>query len=261
MTRPSALEQFDRIWREVKANPVVFLDYDGTLTPIVERPEAAVLAEETRAVLRLLAQRSPVAVVSGRDLADVRKRVGIPGINYAGSHGFDIAGPSGEHVHGQALAAAPQLRAAAEDLARDTARVAGVQLERKRFSLAIHYRRASEADVPAVETAVDRARARHPGLRKTHGKKVFQLQPDVAWDKGRAVLWLLGALGLENENVRPIYIGDDVTDEDAFRALAGRGISIAVQEAPGETAARFALRDSHEVREFLARLARSLPER
>lgn len=261
MTRPSALEQFDRIWREVKANPVVFLDYDGTLTPIVERPEAAVLAEETRAVLRLLAQRSPVAVVSGRDLADVRQRVGIPGIYYAGSHGFDIAGPSGEHVHGQALAAAPQLRAAAEELARETARVAGVQLERKRFSLAVHYRRAREADVPAVETAVDRARARHPGLRKTHGKKVFQLQPDVAWDKGRAVLWVLGALGLENENVRPIYIGDDVTDEDAFRALAGRGISIAVQEAPGETAAQLTLRDPDEVREFLARLARSLPER
>lgn len=231
----------------------LFLDYDGTLTPIVERPEDALLADETRAVLRRLAQRHAVAIVSGRDLEDVRQRVGIEGLHYAGSHGFDIAGPRGSHAHEAARAAAPQLAAAAADVERATARLPGVQLERKRFTLAVHYRRAHEADVPAVREAVARAQARHPALRVTSGKKVFELRPDVHWDKGRAVLWLIETLGLQD--ALPVYIGDDVTDEDAFRALAGRGVGIAVHDAPQTTAAQYTLRDPDEVRALLAGLA------
>jgi trehalose-phosphatase len=231
----------------------VFLDYDGTLTPIVERPEDAVLDAGTRDALRRLAARHTVAVVSGRDLADVRARVGIEGIHYAGSHGFDIAGPRGSHVHEAARASAPLLAAAADELERDCAQLAGVQVERKRFALAVHFRRARAADVPAVEAAVDRALARHAGLRKTGGKKIFELRPDVDWDKGRAVLWLIAELGLEA--ALPVYIGDDLTDEDAFRALAGRGLGIAVQETPQPTAAAYTLRDPGEVRTLLAGLA------
>jgi trehalose-phosphatase len=231
----------------------LFLDYDGTLTPIVERPEDAVLAEETRAVLRRLAGRHAVAVVSGRDLEDVRARVAVEGITYAGCHGFEIAGPRGNRVHAAAAAAAPQLAAAADQVARDTHELPGVQLERKRFTLAVHYRRAREADVPAVRDALARAQARHPALRVTSGKKVLELQPDVDWDKGRAVLWLIETLGLED--ALPVYIGDDVTDEDAFRALAGRGVGIAVQDAPRPTAARYSLPGPEAVRELLSGLA------
>jgi trehalose 6-phosphate phosphatase len=231
----------------------LFLDYDGTLTPIVERPEDAVLAPETRAVLRRLAQRHAVAIVSGRDLRDVRERVGIDGLHYAGSHGFDIAGPRGNHVHEAARAAAPLLAAAADELARELERLPGVQLERKRFAIAVHFRRARESDAAPVEAAVDRALARHPGLRKTGGKKIFELRPDVDWDKGRAVLWLLQTLGLPD--ALPVYVGDDETDEDAFRALAGRGIGIAVQDPPQPSAAQYALRDPAEVRALLAGLA------
>jgi trehalose 6-phosphate phosphatase len=231
----------------------LFLDYDGTLTPIVERPEDAVLAPQTRAVLRRLAARHAVAIVSGRDLQDVRDRVGIDGLCYAGSHGFDIAGPRGAHQHDAARAAAPQLAAAAGELERDTGQIAGVQIERKRFAIAVHFRRARDEDRAAVERVVDRALARHAGLRKTGGKKIFELRPDVDWDKGRAVLWLIGALGLGD--ALPVYIGDDLTDEDAFRALAGRGIGIAVQETPQPTAAQYTLRDPEEVRALLAGLA------
>jgi trehalose-phosphatase len=231
----------------------LFLDYDGTLTPIVERPEDAVLAEETRAVLRRLAGRHAVAVVSGRDLEDVRARVAVEGITYAGCHGFEIAGPRGNRVHGAAAAAAPQLAAAADQVAHEVKGLPGVQLERKRFTLAVHYRRARDADVPAVRDAVARAQARHPALRVTSGKKVLELQPDVDWDKGRAVLWLIETLGLQD--ALAVYIGDDVTDEDAFRALAHRGVGIAVQEAPQPTAAQYTLRDPDEVRALLAGLA------
>lgn len=231
----------------------VFLDYDGTLTPIVERPEDAVLAADTRSVLRALAQRHPVSIVSGRDLADVRARVAVDGLHYAGSHGFDIAGPRGNRVHEAALQAAPQLAAAAVEIERNTAQLAGVQVERKRFAVAVHFRRARAADAPAVEAAVDRVLARHAGLRKTGGKMIFELRPDVDWDKGRAVLWLIEALDLRD--ALPVYIGDDVTDEDAFRALAGRGLGIVVQDAPRASAAQYVLPDPAAVREFLRNLA------
>lgn len=231
----------------------LFLDYDGTLTPIVERPEDAVLDDGTRAVLRRLAGRHAVAIVSGRDLEDVRARVGLDDIEYAGCHGFEIAGPRGNRVHAAAAAAAPQLGAAADMVAHDTRGVAGVQLERKRFSVAVHYRRAPESARHAVHEAVLRAQARHPALRVTEGKKVYELQPDVDWDKGRAVLWLIETLGLQD--ALPVYIGDDATDEDAFRALAGRGVGIAVQEAPRPTAASYSLSGPAEVRALLAALA------
>lgn len=237
----------------------VFLDYDGTLTPIVERPEDAVLAETTLRVLRSLARRCALAVVSGRDLADVRERVGLPGIFYAGSHGYDIEGPQVRHQHPRAQAAVPALQRAAEELAGETAGMGGVELERKRFALAVHYRRTPRDQLPALGAAVARTLARHEELRMTRGKKVFDLQPDIGWNKGRAVLWLLRALHLHGADVLPLYVGDDVTDEDAFRALRHRGIGIAVHEAPRRTAARFALRDPEQVRAFLAGLSRALP--
>jgi len=238
----------------------VFLDYDGTLTPIVERPEAAVLSEDTRAVLRSLARRCPLAVVSGRDLADVRTRVGIADLYYAGSHGFDIEGPGVRHEHPLAREGAAKLRDAADEIAHETLGIAGVQLEPKRFALAVHYRRVSEGDVAAVRGAVEHALARHPGLRLSEGKKVLDLQPDIPWDKGRAVLWLLQALQLDQEGVMPLYIGDDLTDEDAFRALAQRGIGIAVQEEHRRSAARFTLRNPAEVQIFLALLSRTIEQ-
>jgi len=231
----------------------LFLDYDGTLTPIVEDPEDAVLADEARGVLRRLAARHPVAIVSGRDLEDVRARVGIESLTYAGCHGFEIAGPLASRVHGAAAAAAAQLAEAADLVAHDTRGLPGVQLERKRFTLAVHYRRVPEDKVKVVREAVARAQARHPALRVTSGKKVFELQPDVDWDKGHAVLWLIETLKLED--ALPVYIGDDVTDEDAFRALARRGVGIAVQEAPRPTAAAYSLTGPAEVLELLGALA------
>jgi alpha,alpha-trehalase len=235
----------------------LFLDYDGTLTPIVRRPEDAVLGAPARAVLRALARRLPLAVISGRDLADVRARVGVPGVYYAGSHGFDIEGPGVRHRHPLARAAVAPLRAAAREITRDTAGIAGAQLEPKRFALAVHYRRVAGSNVPAVRAAVERARRRHPQLRLAGGKKVLELLPGLDWDKGRAVLWLLRALRLDRGDVLPLYIGDDLTDEDAFRALAGRGLGIVVQRARRRTAARFALRDPRAVRAFLAGLRRA----
>jgi len=263
---PSALGDLPRLAAELAGRrPALFLDYDGTLTPIVERPEAALLPPETREVLRRLAARAPVVVVSGRGREDVAGLVGLPELTYAGSHGFDIEGPAvrgsdGPLAFRPAEAAEPAVRAVTEALERELAAVPGAQVEPKRYTVAVHYRRVPAERVAEMEAAVDRQLAAHPELEKTHGKKVWELRPAVDWDKGRAVLWLLDALGLDRPDVVPVYVGDDVTDEDAFRALAGRpggGIGILVAEEPRETAARYRLRDPGEVRSFLDHAARA----
>ena len=127
-------------------------------------------------------------------------------------------------------------------------------IEEKTTALAVHYRLVADADVPVVEAAVDAVLERHPDLRKTGGKKIFELRPREDWHKGKAILWLLDALGLGGDDVTPIYLGDDETDEDAFVALKGRGIGIHVSEPPQPTAADYGLRDPDEVHAFLEAL-------
>lgn len=236
--------------------PAVFLDYDGTLTPIVDRPELAVLSEDMRTVVRGLAERCPVAIVSGRDRADVERLVGLDGLVYAGSHGFDIAGPGGlRKEHERAAEFLPALDRAEERLWREVAGIDGVLVERKKFAIAVHYRLVAEPEVARVERAVAAVAAEVPDLRRTAAKKVFALRPRVDWDKGRAVLWLLTALGLDGEDVLPLYLGDDDTDEDAFAALEGRGLGILVSDAGHTTAAEYVLADTQEVGRFLGDLA------
>ena len=247
-----ALEHRDEIGRRLDGRrPAVFLDYDGTLSPIAPRPELATLPEETREVIRRLAQRHPVAILSGRGREDVTSMVGLDGLSYAGSHGYDIAGPGFRHEVGEGIP--EKIESAAAALRRELEGTEGVLIEPKRFAISIHFRLAREEDLPRIERIVDEIAARHPGLRKTHGKKLFELRPDLDWDKGQALLWMLDAFGLPG--AVPLYLGDDLTDEDAFRAVEERGVGILVAEEPRPTAASYSLRDPGEVRRFLEWLA------
>jgi trehalose 6-phosphate phosphatase len=254
---PSALKHVEEIAGAGDRSLAIFLDYDGTLTPIVSRPDQAVLMDSTRAILRTLAAKMPVAILSGRELKDVRNRVGIGGIVYAGSHGFDIAGPRGLRRQ-EATEFLPALDAAEKALRDKLAGIGGALIERKCFSIATHYRNVDETEVPRIETAVSEITERHRKLRRIDGKKVYELLPDIDWDKGKAVLWFLETLGLERAKVRPIYIGDDRTDEDAFRALEQRGVGILVTEEPRPTAASYSLKDPTEVERFLRELSATL---
>lgn len=258
--RPSALDH----WNEIAARldgrrPALFLDYDGTLSPIAPRPELATLPAGTREVLRRLSERYPVVIVSGRGREDVAGLVDLPGLAYAGSHGFDIAGPPPEDgtppLRLEVGDGVPErIERASELVRRDLADVPGVLVEPKRFATSVHFRLAGPTEVPRIEQAVDDAVAAVPGLRKAHGKKLFEIRPDLDWHKGRALLWLIENLGLDRPDILPFYLGDDLTDEDAFQALAGRGISVLVADEPRETAADYRLRDTREVRELLERL-------
>ena len=266
------VDQVPLVWereREIRARlagmtPAVFLDYDGTLTPIVERHDQAFLADAMRATVRALARECPVAVVSGRDLAAMRALVGLEGLYYAGSHGFEIGGPEGWHdALEKGVEALPELDRAERELGRALHGIEGHALERKRFSIAIHYRRVAAGDLERLERAVDRVAADHPQLRKGHGKKVLRLQPDIDWDKGHAVRWLLERLDLDRPDVLPLYIGDDLTDEDALAVLRERGIGIVVrgEDDARPTAARYALADCADVQRFLELLTALARER
>ena len=253
---PRVLDWADFEARLGHRQPAVFLDFDGTLTPIVARPEAAELSAEMRTVLARLAGLCPVAVISGRARADVAHRVGLDNVVYAGDHGFDIAGP------GVALVpevvdegVAEQIRDVGSRLEASLAAVPGAIVEIKRFSIAIHYRLVAPAQVPMVTAAVTHALARAPGLLRDGGKEVFEIRPDVPWDKGRAVLWLRDALDLEAENVVPVYIGDDTTDEDAFHALVDQGLTILVSGEPQKSFAVYRVESPDQVLGFLGRLA------
>ncbi len=260
---PSAFEKRDELWARVGNRRVaVFLDYDGTLTPIVGRPELAVLSEEMRETLAALSQRCPVMVISGRDRGDVERLVGLKGLVYAGCHGFDIAGPEGPGLsHLEASGYAPIVAQAARDLERELAPIPGIIVENKTYAVAVHFRLAGTEDIGRVEHIVDGVVARNPQLRKTGGKKVFELRPNMDWDKGKAVLWLLDALDLDTAEVVPLYIGDDVTDQDAFDALHGKGLSILVAQDPQATRADYRLADPAEVGRFLEELTAVLAER
>lgn len=260
---PDAVEHADEISRRLAGRePVVFLDYDGTLTRIVAEPEDATLSEATRAIIERLARLCTVAVMSGRDLDDVRAMVDIDGIHYAGSHGFDILTPDGESIQ-RGRGYLPSLDAAEEELTRQLAGLAGARVERKRFAIAVHHRQVDEADVPAVEAAVDEVTSGHGDLRKTGGKRIFELRPDIEWHKGAALRFLLETLGLDHGGVVPMYLGDDITDEDAFRAIADDGLGLVVrgEDDRRPTAADYAFVDTDEVRVFLGELAAQLEGR
>ncbi|MGV8083663.1 MAG: trehalose-phosphatase [Coriobacteriia bacterium] len=235
----------------------VFLDYDGTLTPIVARPKDAVLAEPMRSLLDRLAQVCFVAIVSGRDVDTLWEHIGLDRLVYLGSHGADVLGRDGRRtlLPGAESFLGP-LSEAAEHLAEELRDVSGVLVEHKRYALAVHYRNAAEKDVERVFEAMEREAERQPQLRETRGKKVLELRPALDWGKGQAVRALLRErFGGIPSDALGIYLGDDLTDEDAFSELAEDGLTVVVDSGESRpTHARFRVRPEG-VSEILRRLA------
>jgi len=245
--------------------PAVFFDFDGTLSDIVDDPDAARPVAGATEALGKLAARCPVAVLSGRDLADVTNRLGVPGIWYAGSHGFELTAPDGTHHQNDAAAAAiPVLEEAAGQLRGRLGVIPGVVVEHKRFGVAVHYRNAERDRVGEVLAAV-RGAGRRDALRVTTGREVIELRPDLDWDKGKTLRWVIEHLhDAGSGSLTPVYLGDDITDEDAFDAVrAGDvvGVPILVRhtdDGDRATAALFALDSPALAAEFTDRLADQL---
>lgn len=238
--------------------PTLFLDYDGTLTSIVDRPELALLDDDMRVTLERLARAHPVYVISGRDLDDVRSRVGVAGVEYIGSHGFHMMDALPQiDIHALEDAAA-ELEAAADELEQWLDYIDGVLIERKRFSFALHYRLVDRDDLNQINSAASDVLERYAALTSKKGKKVIEFIPDIPWDKGCCVQAVLARLRETGDGAEfyPVYIGDDLTDEDAFRVISPEsGLSVLVAAQERGSAAEFRLRDPEAVGAFLAGLA------
>ncbi|KAG0545891.1 hypothetical protein BDA96_02G400400 [Sorghum bicolor] len=206
---PSALAQFEALLAAAKGKQIVlFLDYDGTLSPIVEDPDRAVMSEEMREAVRRVAEHFPTAIVSGRCRDKVFNFVKLTELYYAGSHGMDIQGPANHHL--QANAEVVHYQAGTEFLPV-IEEVFGT-LTAKMEAIA------GAKEWNAVNEEVRSVLKDYPNLKLTHGRKVLEIRPSIKWDKGKALEFLLKSLGYAGRNdVFPIYIGDDRTDEDAFK--------------------------------------------
>ncbi|MDQ1468697.1 MAG: trehalose 6-phosphate synthase/phosphatase, partial [Bryobacterales bacterium] len=198
----------------------LFLDFDGTLAPIVEVPEAASMAPEIRQLLIRLSRkwRFSVGIISGRSLADLQDRVALPGLTYAGDHGFAIHGPGLNFVEPTAAERRGLLRNVSRELENRLDHIDGVRVEQKALTASVHYRQARLGDLEQIRGIVSETVGQTGELfRVTRGLKVLEIRPRVNWNKGKAVRWILEGCG--HPEALPIYVGDDVTDEDAFRAL------------------------------------------
>ncbi|CAN6199871.1 unnamed protein product [Urochloa humidicola] len=269
---PSALAWFEAALGAAKGKQIVmFLDYDGTLSPIVEDPDRAVMSEEMRDAVRRVAEQFPTAIVSGRGRDKVFNFVKLNELYYAGSHGMDIQGPAKQsNKHFQANAEeAVQYQAGSEflPLIEEVYRtltakmecIAGAKVENNKYCLSVHYRCVHEEEWNVVDEEVRSVLKEYPDLKLTHGRMVLEIRPSIKWDKGKALEFLLKSLGYAGRSdVFPIYIGDDRTDEDAFKVLRGmgQGIGILVSKFPKETAASYSLRDPAEVKEFLCKMVK-----
>jgi trehalose-phosphatase len=254
----------DGIIEEVRSQGrrAFFLDYDGTLTPIVRDPKKAFLPPKYREVIASLLRNEEnfICVISGRAIAQLREFIGLKGLLLAGNHGMEISGPDISYMNDGALRAKPLLREIADLLRGTLSDFEGAVVEDKGLGVSVHYRMVPDKRHTPLKRSFYRAVEKwlaSDTVTVSRGKKILEVRPNVVWDKGFAVKWILDHLTnhLLEEKPYPIYIGDDETDEDAFRALKGRGLTIQVSPRKGASEASYFIKSVEETYEFLGLFA------
>lgn len=237
-------------------------DYDGTLTPIVDRPQDALLSRGMRTKLRTLANHPSfsVGIISGRSLSEIKGMVGIKGIYYAGNHGLDIDGPDLSYINPQAREAQSIIKDISRKLIEKLLDIDGVIIEDKDLSLSVHYCLVEERQVKLV---VDRfhqltsPEIDYGKIRIGSGKKVLEVRPPVDWHKGKATEKIVKKIEkvIGDKMKKYIYLGDDSTDENAFKVIRRlRGWSIFGGPADSSSKVEYCLESVLEVETFLTRL-------
>lgn len=239
-----------RIQENLSGNQIiVFLDYDGTLTPIAETPDQAVLSEETRSLLKILKESVKLVIISGRGLEELKRMVALPDILYVGNHGAEICDRNAVQITQLLASNRDLLLAFLGRLKGALSAIPGVLIEEKGITASVHFRKVAEEDIGFFyELFWNTSQGFQDEFRITKGKKVFDIRPLTAWNKGDAVGLILKTSIPERLT---IYIGDDTTDEDAYRFLRGKGISISVGPNP---VSDFYLKSQQEVNFFLEHL-------
>jgi trehalose-phosphatase len=255
-----------REWKTIKPGLkasclYLFLDFDGTLAPIEKYPQNVSLGRGMRNVLKKLASKKDitVSIVSGRQLRDIKKLVGIKGVTYVGNHGFETEGPNLRYKAPVAARTKKIMASLVKDLKKELRPFEGVVVEDKSLTASVHYRMAKKDQVSRIESVFKKITGPQKAkgeIRITRGKKVWEVRPPIKWDKGKIVLSLLGKgkLGTEGKII-PFYIGDDTTDEDAFLALKNKGYTVKISRFGREKShAKYYLKNVKEVEKILADL-------
>jgi trehalose-phosphatase len=251
-------ENLDRRLRSSK-RLFIFLDYDGTLTPIVKTPQEAVLSSNIKKVISSLAKKRNIfiGIISGRSLKDVKQRVNIKNIFYAGNHGLEICFKGKIILTNKNLKNYLKiLRSIKRDLKNNLKRIEGVIFEDKRLIYGIHYRLVSSSQLDKFKKIFKETIS--PYLKKGRikigrGKKIFEIRPDISFGKDDAIRFFQNLLKKKKEEPT-IYIGDDLTDEDVFVFLdKKRDLGIRVGKSK-KSNANFYLKNVKEVEKFLTYL-------
>ena len=248
-----------RAERERSGHMLIALDFDGTIAPIVPHPDLAQLLPHARPVLEALAQRedTEIAMISGRSLEDLRARIDLNGVYYAGNHGLEIHGPDLDDVVPAAIELTPRVQQIWHALQHEVGTIPGIYLENKQLSLSVHYRKIDdESEQQRVVTIVQRVFNQHSnGLRLTSGKRVLEVRPDINWHKGKAMLFIIEEIEqARGARMLPIFVGDDTTDEDAFAVIEPPGAGVLVGPADVATAATTYVRSPDEAVSLLEQL-------
>lgn len=258
-------DDWEMIARRIKGRKIfLFLDFDGTLSPIAPTPEKAVLPKKTGALLEKIS-KSPyvkMAFISGRSLSDLKKKVGIKNVIFVGNHGLEMEGPGIRHRTAVSISYKRVMERIKNDLLEKTTCIPGVFIEDKGFTISLHYRLVERRRIDLLkkifyETVI--LFMVNENIVIEEGKMVFEIKPAVPWDKGKAVSWLLSKKISESkaDGVIPFYLGDDTTDESAFPEVKKIGFAVRVG-GPKKTNAEYYLKDTDEVGIFLNRLSREI---
>jgi len=236
---------------------LLLADFDGTLAPIAARPELAGMSGRMKSLLSRLAKNShfTAGILSGRSLSNLKGKVDVKGLIYAGNHGLEIETLNETYIHPKAIEASKLIRKVKRELITNLSSFEGVFVEDKGLTLSVHYRLAAFKDnikIKKVFFDTVGPYAEKDLLKQTEGKKVLELRPPIDWNKGSAVLWLIEVLNLKNS--LPIYIGDDKTDEDVFKILGREGVSVFIGEASASSKAVYYLRDVSEVEKLFEKI-------
>ena len=239
----------------------ILLDIDGTLAPIAPRPEQAKVPADTCKALEDVIEipDAHVAIVTGRSVADGRRIVPLKGLGVIGNHGFEVLGEAGEVISEPAAHSyIDVIRSAAKRLGELPKEIPGVVIEDKHWTLSVHYRLAARPAISRITGTVEQL-GKELGLKVTRGKEVLELRPPLEVNKGTAAVVWVKRLGM-SQSASVVYIGDDRTDEDAFRELRAafpKAVTIRVGDPDhGETtAAEFRVETTTEVKDFLVALA------
>lgn len=252
-------------WKEIKErlfekHIFIFLDFDGTLTPIVETPGKACLSKKVKEILEALleSQNIGVAFISGRSLEDIKNKIAIQNAIYAGNYGLEIEGPKIKYKSLVSENYRPIIQRIKNELEKKIVSIPGAFVEDKGLTLSLHYRLVNKKQIPEIKTIFHETLITHIAggkIKTKSGKRVLEIMPPVEWDKGKVVLWLLARaqFGLAEKEILPVYFGDDVSDEDAFKALRNKGINVFVGKTKNSSA-QYYVNNPNETVEFLKKI-------